>query len=111
MLAQTMRRRILLTGGSGTDSITTDGALPVGFAGGFGAGGAATAELSCFMSSSTAKKTSATGRIDFQVEQRSHVNAGDCFENYTIPRDTGIDVSVKTKVSLFTKSAAHLKKL
>src|ERR1700675_1004668 len=55
MLAQTMRRRILFTGGSGTDSTTTDGALPAGFAGAFGAGGAATAAPSLFMFSSTAE--------------------------------------------------------
>src|ERR1700682_3922793 len=107
MLAQIMRRRILFTGGSGTDSTTTDGALPAGFAGAFGAGGAAagaggtpTAECSCFMLSSTAENLR-PGQIDFQAGQRSHFNAGDCFENYTIPRDTGVDVCVKTKVSLF----------
>jgi len=40
-----MRRRILLTGGSGVDSTTTDGGLAGGLAAGFAAGGAATAEL------------------------------------------------------------------
>jgi len=40
-LAQTIRRRILLTGGSGVDSTTTAGGLPAGLAGTLGAEGAA----------------------------------------------------------------------
>jgi hypothetical protein len=117
MLNQTIRRRVLFTGGSGTDSTTTDGAFATVFAGAFGAGGAeavaggaATAELSSLKLLSTAENLPPL-TIDFQAVQRSHVNAGDCVEKYTIPRDTGIDVSAKTKVSLFTKSAAHLKKV
>ena len=41
MLAQTMRRRILLTGGSGVDSTTTAGGFPAGLAGVFAVAGAA----------------------------------------------------------------------
>jgi hypothetical protein len=63
MLNQTMRRRILFTGGSGTDSTTTAGGFPAGLTGAFGAGGAAavtggaaTAELSSFKLLSTERK-------------------------------------------------------
>ena len=114
MLNQTIRRRVLFTGGSGTDSTTTDGAFTAGFNGAFGTGGAeavgggaATAELSCFKLLSTAENLRSGDRFPdcaaLTLQRRGFV------ENYTIPRDTGIDVSVKTKVSLFTKSAAHLK--
>jgi hypothetical protein len=40
-LNQIIRRRFLLTGGSGIDSTTTAGGFPAGFTGAFGAGGAA----------------------------------------------------------------------
>jgi hypothetical protein len=60
MLNQIIRRRFLLTGGSGTDSTTTAGGFPAGLAGAFGAGGAmvvaggaAMAELSLFKLLST----------------------------------------------------------
>jgi hypothetical protein len=41
ILAQTMRRRVLLTAGSGTDSTTTAGVFAGGLAGTFAASGAA----------------------------------------------------------------------
>jgi hypothetical protein len=107
MLNQTIRRRVLFTGGSGTDSTTTDGAFAAGFTGAFGAGGV-TAELSCFKLSSTAENLRPRRSI-FRLCSAHTSTPGDCCENYTIPRDTGINVSVKTKVNLFTKSAAHLK--
>jgi len=62
MLNQTMRLRVLFTGGSGIDSTMTDGAFAAGFAATFGAGGAeavtggaVTAELSSFKLLSTAE--------------------------------------------------------
>jgi hypothetical protein len=63
ILNQMIRRRFLLTGGSGTDSTTTAGGFPAGLAGAFGAGGAmvvaggaATAELSLFKLLSTRER-------------------------------------------------------
>jgi hypothetical protein len=59
MLNQMIRRRFLLTGGSGIDSTTTAGGFPAGLASGFDAGGAAAAggaamaELSFFKLLST----------------------------------------------------------
>jgi hypothetical protein len=58
MLNQMIRRRFLLTGGSGIDSTTTAGGFPAGFAAGSAAavaGGAAMAELSFFKLLSTAE--------------------------------------------------------
>src|SRR6266581_7943432 len=58
MLAQTMRRRILLTGGSGVDSTTTAGGFPAGLAGVFAAAGAAGAA-----GSATANDVSLVGTL------------------------------------------------
>jgi len=55
MLNQTIRRRVLFTGGSGTDSTKTDGAFAAGFAGTFDAGGVVTAELCSVKLLSTAE--------------------------------------------------------
>src|SRR5437870_6246532 len=60
-LAQTIRRRVLFTAGSGVDSTTTDGGLPAGFVAVFGpvgaslAGGAGTPERSWFTLLSTSR--------------------------------------------------------
>jgi hypothetical protein len=71
-LSQTIRRRFLLTGGSGTDSTMTAGGFPAGLATAFGAGGAeavaggaATAELSSFRLLSTSENLRLADR--FQV--------------------------------------------
>jgi hypothetical protein len=55
MLNQMIRRRFLLTGGSGIDSTMTAGGFPAGFGAGgaAAAGGAAMAELSLFKLLST----------------------------------------------------------
>jgi len=105
MLNQTIRRRVLLTGGSGTDSTTTDGAFPAGLAGDFAAGrgaalagGAATSVPSSFKLLSNPKKP--PGLCS------AHTSAQGIALKYTIPRCTGIDVSVKTNSALFTRSAA-----
>src|ERR1041384_8209688 len=89
-LAQTIRRRVLLTTGSGEDSTTTDGALLAGFAGGLGAGfgsplagGAAIAELCSFTLLSTSGPR--FGDRD-HIGDRSHFNAAGLRANYNYPR-------------------------
>src|ERR1700730_15877213 len=69
MLSQTIRRRFLFTGGSGTDSTMTAGGFPAGLAAAFGAGGAAAlaggaamAELSSFKLLSTPENLRLSGR-------------------------------------------------
>ena len=107
-----MRRRFLFTGASGIDSTTTAGGFPAGLAAAFGAGGAAvvaggtaTAELSSFKLLSTPKALRPLP-IDFQVSAALTLQRpGDCAEKYTVPRDTGIAVSVKTNLALITRSA------
>jgi len=56
-LAQTIRRRVLFTTGSGVDSTTTDGGLPAGFVAGDAAlaGGVGTPERSWFTLLSTSR--------------------------------------------------------
>src|SRR2546423_7666173 len=111
-LAQTIRRRVLFTTGSGVDSTTTDGGLPAGFAAAFGAGGASpaggagTPEL-CWL---TLLSTSRSRFCDRDhIDDRSHFNAAGFRDNYTITRDTGNDISVKTEFAFFTRSALLLK--
>ena len=105
MLNQMIRRRFLLTGGSGTDSTMTAGGFPAGLAGTFGAGGAAAIaggaampELSSFKLLSTPENLRLSSSIS-RLALYSHFNAGG-FANNTVPRDTGIAVSVKTDISL-----------
>jgi hypothetical protein len=111
MLAQTIRRRVLLTIGSGVDSTTTDGGLPAGFAAAFGAGGALAAGAGtpepCWL---TLLSTSRSRFCDRDhIDDRSHFNAAGFRDNYTITRDTGNDISVKTEFAFFTRSALLLK--
>jgi hypothetical protein len=114
-LAQTIRRLILLTGGSGFDSTTTAGGLPAAFAGTFAggvagafAGGAVTSELGWSKALSTPLNLRKRDRD--HIVGHSHFNAGKSSTTYTIPRDTGIDVSVKTDLALFTRSAVDKQK-
>src|SRR6266404_5626412 len=111
-LSQMIRRRFLFTGGSGTDSTTTAGGFPAGLATAFGAegaavvaGGTATAELSSFKLLSTPEGLHPLS-LDFPGRRCGHTSTpGDCVEKYTVPRDTGIAVSVKTNLALITRSA------
>ncbi len=110
-LNQMIRRRFLLTGGSGIDSTTTAGGFPAGFAAALGAGGAAAAaggaamvKLSSFRLLSTPKTLRLTKR--FPGWRRAHTSTPGELENYTVPRDTGIAVSVKTDLILITRSAS-----
>jgi hypothetical protein len=43
------------------------------------------------------------------IDDRSHFNAAGFRDNYTITRDTGNDISVKTEFAFFTRSALLLK--
>src|SRR5258708_5277670 len=111
-LSQMMRRRFLFTGASGIDSTTTAGGFPAGLATAFGAGGAAvvaggtaTAEVSSFKLLSTPRRPPPTA-AQFSGSRSAHTSTpGDCVEKYTVPRDTGIAVSVKTNLALITRSA------
>src|SRR6185503_21276801 len=95
--AQTIRRRVLLTGGSGVDSTTTAGGLARAF-GGDGAtapaGASATATVVCSFGLLSTRKPSPLAKRSFELWSAHTSTQGIC-ENYTIPRDTGIEISVK----------------
>jgi hypothetical protein len=107
-----MRRRILLTGGSGVDSTTTDGGLAAGRAEGFAAGGAepaggaATAEL-CSLALLSTPGTSAIV-IDITIAT-SHTSTPQVRQLVIEPRDTGIYVSVKTYPACSLEVRSQLK--
>jgi hypothetical protein len=111
-LAQTIRRRVLLTAGSGVDSTTTDGGLPAGLAAAFGAGGASLAGGAgtpepCWF---TLLSTSSPRFCDRDhIDERSHFNAAGLRANYTITRDTGNDISVKPNLPFSLEVRSQLK--
>src|SRR5712692_3361370 len=114
MPAQTMRRRSLLTGGSGVDSTTTAAGFAAGRAGVFGAGaagGSATATDVCsFALLSTAEKPLPLISDLSGPEMLTRQRRGLLTKLYNSPPHR-IDVSVKTQVILFTRSAAARKNL
>jgi hypothetical protein len=85
----------------------TAGGFPAGFATGFDAGGAAgggvMAELSSFKLLSTPENLRLANQfpdsVPLTLQRRGIVS------KYTVPRDTGIAVSVKTNLALITRSA------
>ena len=107
-----MRRRILLTGGSGVDSTTTDGGLAGGLAAGFvaggaePAGGAATAEL-CSLALLSTPGTSAI--VIGVTIATTHTSTPQVRQLVIEPRDTGIDVSVKTYSACSLEVRSQLK--
>ncbi len=112
MLSQTIWRRFLFTGGSGRDSTTTAAALAGALAGTFAdgvavfAGGAATAELSGFTLLSTLRTSANVIAITLLI---AHTSTPRVCDNYTITRDTGIDVSVKTNSPCSLEVQSQLK--
>ena len=101
-----MRRRILLTGGSGVDSTTTDGGLAGGLTAGFAAGGAATAEL-CSLALLSTPGTSAI--VIGVTIATSHTSTPQVRQLVIEPRDTGIYVSVKTYPACSLEVRSQLK--
>jgi hypothetical protein len=102
----------LLIGGSGVDSTTTDGGLADGLAAGFAAGGAepaggaATAEL-CSLALLSTPETSA---IVIQITiATAHTSTPQVRQLLIEPRDTGIDVSVKTYSACSLEVRSQLK--
>ena len=115
MLAQTMRRRILLTGGSGADSTTSAGGFPAGFAGVFavagaaGAGGSATAtDVSLVGTRSTpmTSRKAATWNL-----KESHCYVEDCELIIQSPTPQGSNVSAKPKCVCSLKNAPRPKRI
>jgi hypothetical protein len=101
-----MRRRILLTGGSGVDSTTTDGGLAGGLTAGFAAGGAATAEL-CSLALLSTPGTSAI--VILITIATAHTSTPRVRQLVIEPRDTGIYVSVKTYSACSLEVRSQLK--
>ena len=108
-LHQTIRRRVLLTGGSGVDSTTTAGVLAGGFAGTLAANGAAPPSgvpvVIPVLELLSTPLTSPASRKNLN----NHTATTRIVDYYTIPRGTGIKFSAKTIANLFTRSAPRPK--